>query len=1226
MVTGPYGINNDGELIIKSGKIIGVNYAGINNKNGLILGDKDGNIEYYPVVNGKSEGINNTGTFNFYDGIIEGNEASSIKGVIASETEEDSLLVIHKGEYTFNNKTENGYNVAPGREISVLDQVNVAYVESKDKNYTSLQKALADTETSDTIKIVHDVSINGAVESLVIPENKNITLNLNGFNVVAGNNNTIINNGTFKIIDSTSHEDESGKIIEGKFISGGNTILENNGTATIENGLYELSIGGSSSDYYNMFVNTGTLEINGEATYETKGYYSRAIYNSTGDVLIKNGLIKMYDSGNDAIYNNAGTINIENITIKGNINNNNAGTINIKGGTINGKIINNGTETINIEMAMVNGNGSASYSDNYNVWNKGTGKIIIKDGTIKGTVKNDGTGTINIIGGTIRNGCNNTAVHNASNGVINITGGTISGQTAVQNSNSGTININGTSLSEENPIQIIANEGGSRYGISNSGTVNIKGYVNIDATYGIGSSSYSNIGIVNIGDPNDITNNVKISSDNYGVYDALRTGAINYYGGTITAPTAITGIIYNIPEGYNILKSIDESNNEVYEIGRIQDIVSVGDKIYNTLQEAITNNDSGTIKLLKDIVYSTQEKVIIENNKDFILDLNGHSIKLHNNEEFIKNYGQFKIIDNTEEKNGNIYGSAREVIKNEGNFEMCGGIITIEQENENKIIYNTQGGTVKVTGGTLYAKHSGNNKRGYIIYSDNSNDIEILGGTFCLNGSPTAWWNHSYFYAIYTEVENTTINVRGGNFKHEGTDAEYTYMIAMKSVGTVNVSGNVTSNNSYGINMEKSGIVNISDEANLNNKNNSIDLTGDASGEVNISGGTVNGIYDRGVEVTVTLTGGTLTGTINYCKTVDIYEGVNCSSEITRCKNVNVYQGATVTSSISYCGSVNINNATINGNIFMNYGTLNMTGGSITGTNYGIGLNSDATATITGGTINATAGPGILISTKTGTLNLGEDTGGYPSTEVPTITGSTYGVKNDGGTFNFYDGILTGGTEAIIGTVTKTPDSFKVLYSEGGKVAILGIEATFEQVAKVNGVYYNDLESAMNSAININGKVELCKDITTGSSITIPAGKTVTIDMQGYSINGYTETEALFINNGTLIIQDSTNEGTNESKVKSHTGTVIVNNGTLTLGVDDGIVYTNSPNVIGKTIAIENNGTFNFFDGQIGIFDLVGDILNNEETINIPEGYKTIKLEGSNIYTLVEKTDTDTNS
>ena len=505
-ITGPYGIKNEGELIIKSGKITGTRYRGINNTNKLTLGDKDGNIEYSPVVNGKTDGIYNSGTFNFYDGIIEGNETSSIKGVIPSETEEDSLRVIHKGEYTFNDKTENGYSVASGREISVLEQINVAYVVSKDKNYTSLAKALADIESSDTIKIVHDVSINGVEESLVIPENKNITLDLNGFNVIVGNNNTIVNNGTLRVIDGTSHEDESGNIIEGKFVSGGNTILENNGTATIENGSYELTMGGSSSNYYNMFSNTGTLEINSKGTFKEQGTYSRLIYNTTGEVLIKNSILTATGSNTEAIYNGTGTINIEGKTINGQVNNKETGTINIKDGTINGVVNNYSEGAINVSGGTIqNGN---SYS-----------------------INNTSNGIINITGGTIRGVCNN------SNGEINIRGGTIKGGygiSAVYNNSTGTINIDGTNLSEENAIQIANDDSVNTYGVYNgynsTGTINIKGYVHISVTtersgykvYAIDNEK----GTVNIGDPENITNNVKILSSDYGIYGL--GGTINY--------------------------------------------------------------------------------------------------------------------------------------------------------------------------------------------------------------------------------------------------------------------------------------------------------------------------------------------------------------------------------------------------------------------------------------------------------------------------------------------------------------------------------------------------------------------------------------------------------------------------------------------------------------------------------------------------------------------------
>lgn len=1230
-ISGERGINNAGEVIIKSGSIIGKSsyYQGIYNTGKLTLGDKDGDVKYNPIIRGGKVGIENTGTFNFYDGIIEGNETISIKGVIPTETEEDCMRVIHKGEYIFANGTEEGYSVVSGREISVLEKVNIAYVISKDKYYSSLESALADTDNTDTIKIIHDASINGIVESLTIPEGKDITLDLNSYNIVAANNKTIVNNGTFKIVDSTSHTDESGNIVEGKFVNSANTILENNGTATIENGIYELTMGGDNNTYYDMFINTGTLTIN-NGNFTTNGTYSRIIYNSSGNVVINNGKLDSKSSNSSAIFNETGTINIKggNIVVVNNssnysIRNQGNGTINIEDGIINGDIINYVAGEVNINNGEISGN----------ISNGEAGIIGISGGNIAGQVSNDKTGTINISGGTIRYSNTGVVVNNYSSGAINITGGTISGcTTAVRNGSTGTINIDGTNLSEENAIQIIASYSGnySNDGVYNysSGTINIKGFVNISATAGSSYTAYgissTGTGTINIGDSENITNNIKVSSSDYGIYNYYRNhGAINYYGGTITAPTAIEGYIDEIPEEYDIIKSVNDSNNEVYELGRAQDIVSIGGTTYNSLEEAISNNDSGTITLLKDIVYTTSEKQTINNNQNFVLDLNGHVIKLHNWEEFIINYGTLKITDSIDQQSGEIYGYAGIVIQNEGNFEMAGGKISINQIDEGKIVYNTAEGNVLVSGGMLY-NYSGNgrSRNCYIIYSNNSNEINVTRGTFNVYGAYDAY----NMYAIYTTIENTIVNISGGNFK-ESYDSRYSYlyMLYMQNKGIVNISGNVTSDYDYGIYMNKSGIVNVSDNVNLNNIEEYSIYMASAEGEVNINGGTIRKIRGNNLTI-VTLTAGNAIDGIYDCGVVDVYEGVNFNVSgyaINNCRNVNIHEGATITRTtigdvIFNCTNVNIDNATIVGNIYLADDKLNMTGGSITGTDYGIRLTGNNTiATITGGTINATAGSGILISS--GTLNLGDDEGGYPSTEIPSITGSTYGVKNDGGTFNFYDGILTGSTHATSGIVTNTPEMFKVLYSADGTVAVLGIEATFEQVAIVNGVYYDDLASAIDAAVKVNGKVELCKDITTTKEITIPAGSTITIDLLGFSINGYTATGVLFTNNGTLTIIDSTNEGTNESTIRNYVGKAIVNNGTLTLGTDDDIVYTNVPKIIGRTIAVENNGNLYFLDGQIGISDEEGEVIINTGTGYKPEGYRIEKIEGTNVYTLVEE-------
>ena len=140
--------------------------------------------------------------------------------------------------------------------------------------------------------------------------------------------------------------------------------------------------------------------------------------------------------------------------------------------------------------------------------------------------------------------------------------------------------------------------------------------------------------------------------------------------------------------------------------------------------------------------------------------------------------------------------------------------------------------------------------------------------------------------------------------------------------------------------------------------------------------------------------------------------------------------------------------------------------------------------------------------------------------------------------------------------------------------------------------------------------------------IEIPAEAEVTIDLAGFTIYGYLEEEAVFLNKGTLSIIDSTADKENEnestySSIINEDGIAIINSGSLTIGEDKNDVNTNSPRIIGKTTAIENNtGTLNFYDGQI-CTEEPGEIINGDSSIKVPEGYKAEK--SNNNYILVKE-------
>lgn len=1152
------GVYNEGTITINDARIVSTYNTGIKNTStGIVnFGTADGNVKFKPTVYGKLYGVYNEGTFNFYDGIIDGPTDASI-GVKLDVTEEEYIRVIYQGEYNYDDGTESGYTVASGREISVLEQIEVAHLTSTDKNYTSLKGALADAEDTDTITVLTNATLVSSDESLIIKDGQNITFDLAGFTISAGNSNTFVNNGTLKITDSSSYEDDEGNKVVGSIINGADVLVKNNGELTIEEVNLELTTGGSKDEYKTLIENNGTANIN-SGTLTTKGSYSYVV-NATEDAITNIETATLEDKG---AYSNV--LNLAENTET------TIGLATIKGGiynSANGKVTTNGT-TISAE-----------------VYNNADGTITLKNTTTTGGVTNNGEGIININGGTI-DYASYSAITNNSTGTINVAGGSISGRVvAIYNLKEGTINIDGTQ--ELVAVKARPESGSTTRVIYNdgSGNINIKGNVTLGSTNYTGYGMYNDTGTITLGDEDNVNNNVKINPSSIGVYNL--SGTFNYYGGTITAGSkAVQGRISNIPEGYQVLRSVNEDSKEVYEIGKTENVAEANGTTYATLKQAFDNTTTGTIKLLKNIVITEEDVINIKSNKDVTLDLNGNLIKAHNYTETFINRGKFTITDSSENAEGTIEAENVIIVKNTGEFTMAGGNIIVHQHQTEKIIYNTvdtetnSNGTLNITGGVIAL--SGARTNSYIIYSDSPNKIVMSGGTINITDGGNRYYTLS---GIYLEKAGAVLEITGGKIISKYDEAGI-YVDRNANNIEINIAGNgevaskvLTYSNTK---------INISDECVISE---SIVTYGKES-EINVTGGNV----------------GQING--NYNTTLNIYDGAKLNyngSVISEVKTVNIYGGE------------------INGDVYMSSGTLNMTGGTINGISYGVCLYNSSTATITGGTINASEGPGIKIYSSNATLTLGENTGGYPSTKVPEITGYTYGVENTGGTFNFYDGILKGSTYATSGTVTNTPELFTTQYSEEGTVATLGIMATFEQVALVNGIYYDDLESAIAAAITTDAKIEMCKDIILQKSIEIPSGSSISIELAGNSIYGYTE-DATIINNGTLTILDSTSDTISYSAINNKSGIAIKNNGVLTIGNSEDDVNTNSPRIIGSVIAIANNGTLNFFDGQIGIEDEANAeaIVSGSLDVTLPTGY-TVGLSGWNYileeYETSEETD-----
>ena len=106
-------------------------------------------------------------------------------------------------------------------------------------------------------------------------------------------------------------------------------------------------------------------------------------------------------------------------------------------------------------------------------------------------------------------------------------------------------------------------------------------------------------------------------------------------------------------------------------------------------------------------------------------------------------------------------------------------------------------------------------------------------------------------------------------------------------------------------------------------------------------------------------------------------------------------------------------------------------------------------------------------------------------------------------------------------------------------------------VAQIGETKYETLAEAV-SAATAGQTITLLVDVT--ENITVAAGKNITIDLAGYTINGGNQTTAnkkpAITNNGTLTIKDTSEGGTGTIK-REDTGSnayyVIANNGTLTI-------------------------------------------------------------------------------
>ena len=1034
-----YGIENIGTGTVNmTGGNIDTSRNGITNNNGgtINIGVKDGTVnkESSIIKSSSDNGIyNGNGTLNFYDGTIKGRTA--ISGTI-NDIEEN---------YDIIKQTENGL------EVKYLGREYAAQIESTGEKYYTLKEAIdAVTNTSETVKVLRDITTLPTAETITITDDKNIILDLNGNVISQGNTPLIVNNGTLDLKDTAE--------TKGGLVSTAGTIIENTGTLTMDVGSVTAPV-----KVTNLLNNSGTLIIN-NISMSVAGGSSNLIIN-TGNTTINKGSFYS-DSINPAIYNKSdGTLTINDATITSN--------------SYNRVITNEGTAYIYAKTITMNS--YFAYTDAVYIYNATNANLTIdgftgvqgRGGTV---LQNDGTANIlNSSFGTY------AYIYNYS-GTLNLTNDNFDSNFG---NNSGTLNIYSGKYN-----QSIYTGSGTMFNIydgvfngrvsNDGGTLNIKG--------GTFNSGVQNTGTLNIGvkDGEVSTEIPYITGSTYGL--EINGGTVNFYDGIISGTTDATkGTINDIEEGYEIISGTTEDGKKSKYLSRSQlaEIESTGEKYY-TLQEAIdavTVKDE-TIKMLRN--YTTLnilDTITVAEDKSIILDLNGYKLE-QNNEKFLINNGTLTITDSSENSTNKIEMYADKLIENNGTLILDSLNIDIKSTITN-VINNKS--TLKLVDSSVL---NVSNRGGHSLFVENSGTLTLENTTMDFN-----------YYDSDTTVNNTgTLNVIGGNYKIFGgklfknssivnvKGGTYTftywyesYYSAWLLYSTSNEDMTIDSINVISQNngTKATSIYNsgASNTVNVINSNDQAGTNNASTGTMIITGGTLAGVNNSGM---MTVSNSSIGGISNGSRVLDIKESTLSS--------ISNYNG----------GTINVYDSNVSNNIG-NSSIVNFYSGSVASSS--IGVSNSGTFNLISGTITSTSNNAI---SNSGTINIGTKDGNV-STEMPVITGKTYGVSNGGsGKVNFYDGIVSGETGAFYGTVNEVEPGYKIVTNKTDTLtsATLSLIGDDEKVAVLNGINFTSLQDAINSASDTNESIiTLYKDVTFESNITVPANKNIKLYLNGYTLN-----------------------------------------------------------------------------------------------------------------------------
>lgn len=176
--------------------------------------------------------------------------AMVISSVPATVLAEDNTTVV--AEQTSEGSTEVGKSTTEGE--STTEETKAASI--GEAKYDTLQAAVDAAKEGDTITLTADVT-----ENITIPENAELTIDLNGNKITNDGDHTITNNGTLIIDD---YSDKGTGTIDN--VTHGKAAIWNNGTMTVYSGTITRSeeagtVNGANGNSYYVILNHGKMTI-----------------------------------------------------------------------------------------------------------------------------------------------------------------------------------------------------------------------------------------------------------------------------------------------------------------------------------------------------------------------------------------------------------------------------------------------------------------------------------------------------------------------------------------------------------------------------------------------------------------------------------------------------------------------------------------------------------------------------------------------------------------------------------------------------------------------------------------------------------------------------------------------------------------------------------------------------------------------------------------------------